>query len=92
MRRFSRLFWFTAFVGILLSGLLNLALVGHLNTQLGEMVALCTPRNDSCSAAAIERAFRVFCLMAVAGTVVVFWLAHRIGRSLVKPAVTDGTL
>jgi hypothetical protein len=92
MRRFSGHFWFTAFAGIILSGILNLALVGHLNTQLGEMVALCTPQNDSCSGAAIEWAFRAFCLMAVAGTVVVFWLAHRIGRSFVKPAVPDGTL
>jgi hypothetical protein len=31
----------------------------------------------------------VFCVMAVAGNALVFWLAHRIGRGSIKPAVTD---
>ena len=89
MQRFSRLFWLTALAAALSSCLLNHALVGHLTTQLHDMVALCTRRNDVCGAEAIDRAFQVFCLMAVAGKALVFWLAYRIGRGSIKPAVRD---
>jgi hypothetical protein len=89
MKRFSRLFWFTAITAALSSGLLDYALVGHLAAQLHEMVALCTPRNDACGAKAIDRAFWVFCLITVAGNAVVFWLVYKIGRGFTKPAVMD---
>lgn len=89
MKRFSKLFWFTAIAGISCSTLLSHVLVGHLATQLHDMVTLCAPRNDVCSVDAIDRAFRTFCLMAVAGNVVLFWLAYAIGRGFIKPAATD---
>jgi hypothetical protein len=88
MRRFSSLFWFTVFAGTLSSGLVSTALVWHLTTQLHEMVALCMPRSDSCGAEAIDRAFRVFCVMVVAGNALAFWCASEIGRSFIKPALT----
>jgi len=89
MQRFSRLFWFTVLTGTLSSCLLSHALVGHLTAQLHDMVTLCTAQNDACSSEAIDRAFQVFCVMAVAGNALVFWLAYKIGRSFTKPAVTD---
>jgi hypothetical protein len=89
MRRFSRLFWFTVFAGTLASSLVSGGLVWHLTAQLHEMVALCAPRNDSCGAETIDRAFQVFCLMVVAGDGLAFWLANRIGRSFIKPAAAD---
>lgn len=89
MKRFSRDFWLMALAAALCSGLLNYALVWHFTGQLHEMVTLCTPRNDSCGSEAIDRAFEVFCLTAAAGAVLVFWLAHRMGRSFMKPAAAD---
>jgi hypothetical protein len=89
LQRFSRLFWFTVAAGILASALLNHALVGHLKVHLHDMVTLCSPQNDSCGSEAIDRVFQVFCLMAVTGNALVFWLAYRIGRGFIKPAARD---
>lgn len=89
MQRFSKRFWLTTLAAAVGSGLLNYALVWHFTGQLHDMVALCSPRHDSCGSEAIDHAFRVFCLAAMAGAVLVFWLAHRMGRSLLKPAATD---
>lgn len=80
MQRFFRLFWSTILVGILFSGLLDLVLARHLNTQLHDMVAQCTGRNDTCGAEAINRAFEWFCFLALSGNALAFWLAYRIGR------------
>jgi hypothetical protein len=89
MQRFSRVFWVTVLASTLSSGLLDHASVGHLAAQLHDMVAQCTPRNDSCSSGAIDRAFQAFCLVTVAGNALVFWLAIKIGRRFCKPAATD---
>jgi uncharacterized membrane protein len=89
MKRFSKLFWFTVFVGTLASALVSHALVGHLTARLHEMVAFCTPRNDACGAAAINGAFQAFCLTAVAGNALVFWLAYKIGCGFIKPVAAD---
>ena len=89
MQPLSRLFWFTAIAGTLASALLSYALVAHLTTQLQEMVAVCTPRRDSCGWQAIDGAFQAFCLTAVAGNALVFWLAYKIGSGLIEPTVTD---
>lgn len=89
MRRFSKRFWITALAAALSSWLLNHVLVAHLTAQLHGMVALCGPRNDSCGSEAIDRAFQIFCLMAVAGNGLVFWLVYKIGRGVTKPTTTD---
>jgi hypothetical protein len=89
MQRLSKPFWFTVVAGTLVASLLSYALVWHFTTQMHDMVALCTPREDRCGAEAMGRAFHTFCLMALAGNTLAFWSANRIGRCFIKPAVTD---
>ena len=86
MQRFSRLFWFTVLAGTLSAALFSYGLLSCLGAHLNEMTTLCTARNDSCSAESIDRAFHLFFVTEMAGTLLLFWFAHRIGLRFIQPA------
>jgi hypothetical protein len=91
-RPFSRPFWFAALAAAVFSALLSYTLLWLLKGHLNDMIALCTARNDTCSVASIDRAFQAFCMTEVAATLLLFWLAYKIGRSFIKavpPTVAD---
>ena len=86
MRRFSKQFWFTLFAGGFSSLLLTCALLWFLTTQAGEMVALCRQGVGCASWESLQHLFRVVSIAQVCGTLLLFGLAHNIGRRLVQPA------
>jgi len=92
-RAFSRPFWFMLLAAFALSALLSFALLWLLKGQLNDAVTLCAARNSTCSfLEAADRALHVFLASEIAGALLVFWLAQKIGRSFIKPApptVTD---
>ena len=87
MPRLSRLFWFTALAGGLSSLLLTGAVLGFFIAQTGEMTALSRQGKEGCvSAESLQHLYPSACLIQVAGTLLLFGLAHRIGRGLTRPA------
>jgi hypothetical protein len=92
MQGFSRPFWFTVLAGALSAALFCYGLLSYLDAHIQEMITLCTAQNFTCSNESIESAFHVFLLTDMAGILLVFWLAYRIGLRFIKPApqaVTD---
>jgi hypothetical protein len=86
MRRFSKLFWFTLFAGGFSSLLLTCALLWFFTTQAGEMLALCSQGKGGCTSwESLQHLFRVVSIAQVCGTLLLFGLAHNIGRRLVQP-------
>jgi hypothetical protein len=86
MKRFSGIFWFTVIAGTLSSVLLSGELLSLLSTRLDRMTALCGRGIDACSSESMQDAFRLFCIAELAGNLSLFWAAHLIGRSFIKPA------
>jgi hypothetical protein len=89
MQRFSKLFWFTAIVGTVSSGLSFLAALRFLSSQANEMVALCGQGKAECSWQSLPHLCHVVCRAYVMGTLLSFGLAYIMGRSLLKPAPAD---
>lgn len=85
MKRFSRLFWFTVIAGTLSSVLLSGELLFLLSTRLDTMNALCGQGKHACGSQSFQNVFQLFCIAELAGTVSLFWAAHLIGRSFIKP-------
>ena len=86
MQHFSSRFWVTLFAGGLSSLLLACAVLWFFTTQSGEMVALCREGKDGCaSRESLQHLFRVASIAQVCGTLLLFGLAHKIGRSFIKP-------
>ena len=86
MQRFSRLFWITVFAGGLFSLFLTGAVLWFFNSQSKEMIALCRQGKAGCaSRESLQYLFRVAYLTQAGGTLLLFVLAHHIGRMLTSP-------
>jgi membrane associated rhomboid family serine protease len=89
MKRFSRLFWFTAIAGALSSLLFFLAALRFFAAQAHQMDALCRQGKPECSWESLQHLYHVACTAHVGGTLLSFGLAYIIGRGFIKPAATS---
>jgi hypothetical protein len=92
MQRFSKRFWFTLFAGGFSSLLLTCTMLWFITAQSGEMVALCRHGKEGCaSRESLHHLFRMASMTQAGGTLLVFGLAYKLGRRLLRPAPPAAT-
>jgi len=92
MRRFSKLFMFTALGGSLGSLLPLCAALLFFSNQSQRLVALCGRGLPGCaSPESLGSLFSIAATALVAGTIGSFCLAYAIGRRITSPAQLSGT-
>jgi len=87
MQRFSRIFWFTVFVGTVSSVLLTCAMLWFFKTHAAETLALCKQGGDGCASwESLQHLFRVVLITQASGTLLSFGLVYHMGRRFIPPA------